>query len=1732
MTPDNFYFQLRKHFNPTQIKILVPAIMQEPLVWNFVSKNLPELLDNPLFADVSQWTPERLGLYDLGYLREDNSSLAKANQKAVQMMNTAEKPVQAIFSLAQATAIVLCHSDMEKTSQKHEKGHLLHLDKKDFALDTNGWKAVYACIPMEKLTFGNSPLEMAIHCALCQPIEEEKLALQISEFVKEANIKQKAITLQIISISGRKSLTQQVAKNMIENSKLDISIGLNEIPTLRNQAMIYQAAGKMDEANSILNACKEELGKIQTNVALQQRAIKDKHAHVFYDDGDDGISVELSSLKSLQENGNIAEAGKLVMSITAKLIERAASGKSVVQIPQYILDSDPSLLIDQLQELGQDQDALQVALLFLKYRPTDEGLLNAISIILENLGDHTNAILYAEIVASLNPEAIQAQYRLAELYGAMNDWEASYQTWKQILVDDERKEEAALLGLAQAAFHTHRDDEVQIITQQVIENNNNSAEAYRIKGKSFIQTDQTSEAIDAFNNAVLLNADDQDSWLALASAYARTGDENTSVEVLRKACMANPESVEINYALADGLLNTGEPSEAIPFLKKCVDLAPRHSNTALKLGKTLGSLGNYVEAEQILQNGFQKWPLDLSIAKELAKVLLSTGKKNDAIKPLEVVVNSQNASVDELMTYADCLLGGEAPLYLKQGEIKAEALDQGLSVLERVLAKDATNQKAIMLSGEAHICRDEAQMAKDLYLRIIEQPGNGTVSNPPRMKTGLGLACMKLGDVETAIAVLQEASQDDPKSILVRQKLAEAYEQVKLGDEAVQIAECALKLAPDDIENLNWFADLTERQGKLKQSIEAHETAAQIEYTMPKHALEAARLLIQQGDSDRALNWLEKATQMDTLKPEDYQKAAYCFLRLQDTKAGFECLEKAVDSCNIPSADVVLEFSILTRSLYGDEKALQVLQKGIKGLPETRKLLTYQADLYHALHHDQEALSSLEQARQVKIDDKSLMKKNVSDKPKVIFSSLLNDSLDSDKDIDIRMAALYFHQGNLKGGLEILEGLLKKNPDDFLLRIKAIETAYSLLDFDRVEKLCLSEIPEIKEIGSDQQPLWIEYLSLLAEIALDQNKVVEAGLILNNLISIDPKSARVKALQARLLQRKGDIPIAKLAFQDADHSSKTEWTVLNKDDVWTTGLSTITCSDWLADAALDLEHLSFAWNENENSSQKQKGSLKNILRGIKIITDAAYSDRLRNELYVVTNTVDPLILGDGISRLDIAQEETKSLGGNSTIDEWCVIAKAVLDPVPANVHAMLQQRPSLDTAKYHVAVLRWINNHANALEICEQYANDPDIQLNKALCNYPTNIEEGAKCIAKAISLAASQPLNYIAAAIISAEKNEHVKAYEEIEAALKIWQDEPEWLYMAAKYADNLGNSEKAIENYQKAALFENGSGKYALAYGNALLDGGKASEAVDFLEPHIGQYTNDQEIRISLGTAYLKSGKFEEASVIVKELLEENCATSDCWILISQLAYRECKDEEAIDAAQKAVNLDPKDKAAIYFLVQLLRSLERPVEALSNLEQHLPEVASEPEFDLIHAELVYEVDGAQAALPLVEEISKLSNKSLNVLKLLAKVWNECGEIEKFNQAALEGLKIDPTDTDLNLWLGKSQSKSGQLDQAVQHYSTVIQQKTENVEAYLDLAALFQKRREEIQAIQILQKAIEAFPQDYRPYYEAGLILREMKDFPGAEVMLRRAAELSPADLQIRRQLGAIIALNLVHQV
>lgn len=1728
MTPENFFLKLRKYFSTPQIQVLISALRQEPLVWEYAVLNFDTLVENPLFVKPEKWTPDRLGLFAMGYLREENAYFEKAQQKASEILTKIGKPIRQVANLEEAMIFALIQMTAIKKSGKTQ---YVFSNNDMFALTIDNWKSIAACIPQNELKNTNIPVCLTVHNLLCQPLSEEELTKVVIVALKRLSNQEMIVAMQLIAQSGRKRLTQLVAEELIgelDNMPLD---GMDSIQTARQQALIYQAAGKKREADELLSETEKMIEAVRNELKEQQNSYNFDMESGFFDSGLDGLSSDLEYFKNYLLEGEIASARKMGQRITAKLVNRASDNQQIVHLPEYVLDSDPSSIIRQFQDLGLEQDALQVSLLFLKLRPTDVKLLKIISSILENLGDFSNAIKYADIAVTLDPQSMELQKRIAELY--LNNWECetAYILWENLVKDSEGEDTNILMGYADAALHTNRFEQAIAITEKIILADKNNARGNFLSGLAYLNTKRYSEAVERLNNAVLLDADNPDAWLALADGYTLAGEEGFALDALRRAVMLNPDCVEINYALAEVLLSAGEPTEALPYLKKCVNLSPRHAETAIKLGKTLGSLGNYKEAEQIYCNAFQKWPADKKVANGYIEILLATGNKEAAIKPLETIISGDEVDVETLLLYVDCLFGNEEAVYKKSKQVSTIILEKGISTLERILILRPEHQISKMLLAEAAIANSEFAFAKKLLEKQIESEGEIEPDLLTRIKTSLGLACLQSGEMETAIAVLQEASQAAQEDIFVHQKLAEAFEQMKLMNEAMQTAEYTLRLAPAKAANLRWYAMLAERAGRLPEAISALESAAELDPENAEFALNTARLMIQNGEGDSARMWLEQAINNPKMTAANYKNAAYSYLRLQDVQAGYACLQKAVEYQAQANPEWLLEYAMLTRTLFGDAKALEIMQSSSSTVPAAKYLLTYQADLYHALHQDDMALELLQKAsvlnKKTELKNEKMGEENGSQ-----LNTALFESLSSKKGIDSRIASLYFAQGNLISGMEILENLLTNNPNDLAIRTRVIEAAYNLLDYTKVQKYILPDSLPLANPSVDFQPVVVDYLALVAEIALHFGNELEAGTILNELIVLDPCLARIKVLQARLLFRKGDIKVAQIAFQDAVETSKSEWAVIPKDEEWLVGLATIIRSAWLADAAFELGYYAQAIEEAQKGRDFQPGSLLNQLRIIHAFTQAEYANKLRAELYVENHMSDFEIMKDGMEKCLLAYTAANNIQHNEEIEKWGTLSNAIFDANPSHVQAMLQYEPDTKTAHLHAAVLRWINNHSNAMQICTQFERQPDMLLQLALCNLPTDVEQAVKSIARAISYYPNNPLNYVVASLIAEETQDYTSALSEIESAIHIWQDEPEWFSIAARIADALGDAEKALEYFRKSASIEANGCKFVLAYGYALMDAGQSDSAVVLFEGLKEELKQNQDLRIALASAQIKTGNVEKAVEIVKGLKEEDCETVDALILYSQLAYREGKDDEAVQHALQALNVDSHNSAAIYYVVQLLRSLDRPVEALSNLEQHIQDFTEIAEFKLLHAELVYEVDGALAALPHIEELNALPNKSLRVVKLIARVRNECGQQDEFTAVALEGLKINPTDAELNLLLGKAQSKTGQLDQAVQYYAEVIRQTPDNVEAYLELAELFKKRREDIQAVNVLKKAITAFPHDYRPCFEAGSILKEMKDYSGAEIMLRRAAELAPSDVKIRRQLGAIIALNLVHQV
>jgi Flp pilus assembly protein TadD len=178
----------------------------------------------------------------------------------------------------------------------------------------------------------------------------------------------------------------------------------------------------------------------------------------------------------------------------------------------------------------------------------------------------------------------------------------------------------------------------------------------------------------------------------------------------------------------------------------------------------------------------------------------------------------------------------------------------------------------------------------------------------------------------------------------------------------------------------------------------------------------------------------------------------------------------------------------------------------------------------------------------------------------------------------------------------------------------------------------------------------------------------------------------------------------------------------------------------------------------------------------------------------------------------------------------------------------------------------------------------------------------------------------------------------------------------------------------------------------------------------------------------------------------------------------------------------------------------------------------------------LTQSLKGPKAVLEKLEILAARHHDDPHVLKALAECYEADGRSADAENAAMEALKLFEGDASLHYLAGRTQRAMGQIDQAIEHLVEAIRLEPVKVEPYLELAQAYEDRRQYEQAIRTYQQATLACPQDHRPYFQAGMLLKNGKDFSAAEVMFRHAAELAPNDINIRSQLTALMALNFVH--
>jgi tetratricopeptide (TPR) repeat protein len=393
--------------------------------------------------------------------------------------------------------------------------------------------------------------------------------------------------------------------------------------------------------------------------------------------------------------------------------------------------------------------------------------------------------------------------------------------------------------------------------------------------------------------------------------------------------------------------------------------------------------------------------------------------------------------------------------------------------------------------------------------------------------------------------------------------------------------------------------------------------------------------------------------------------------------------------------------------------------------------------------------------------------------------------------------------------------------------------------------------------------------------------------------------------------------------------------------------------------------------------------------------------------------------------------------------------------------------------------------------------------------------------------------------------------ALQSIQQALEVWPDEPRWHALAADIVRSQiqPDLEQALEHLEQAACLQPDCSAHYLALGKLLMQAGEDLNAVRALQQAVQIEPKQYETWLALAQVWFRLGDLEQAASSAERAIETASDANDVLVLRGEIALQSNNPRGALSRAQAVLRQQPEHGGALYLVARSLAALDRPDEALVALDKVLslhPALSLESGAGGLsdngmklyqeRIEWVRRAKGEQAALSALQELVERQPERLEFQALLAEKLLDANQVDTGLQVAQAvvraAVNVLPATqlADLHYRIAQHMRRSGQLDQAIAHLSEAVKLKSDFLDGWLELGRIYQEQRAHNQALKTYLKAVELAPNDYRPYYLAGVALKEAKDYLQSEEMLRQAARLAPDEVSIHRLLGAVVALNLVH--
>ena len=315
------------------------------------------------------------------------------------------------------------------------------------------------------------------------------------------------------------------------------------------------------------------------------------------------------------------------------------------------------------------------------------------------------------------------------------------------------------------------------------------------------------------------------------------------------------------------------------------------------------------------------------------------------------------------------------------------------------------------------------------------------------------------------------------------------------------------------------------------------------------------------------------------------------------------------------------------------------------------------------------------------------------------------------------------------------------------------------------------------------------------------------------------------------------------------------------------------------------------------------------------------------------------------------------------------------------------------------------------------------------------------------------------------------------IEKAMFVLPDDPRAYFYAGMVETDAGNTENAIQHYEKTIEIIEADTSYLQ------------------VELPLGNFI---DAYFKLGELHHQQGDIDTAVRYFKRALELNPALADRFIVQGQRAFDEESYQDAIEPLNIHLLLFPEDVSATYLLGQSYEATDDADSAITFYERTLVLDPQRPDvlFKMVH---IYRGREAhQQAVDTLKRLIEIAPETTEAHYLLALSYLSLKQPNDALPAFLETIRLSPDDVAAHYHAAILFEENGEIDNAILHYektitldTTLIESdigrslqtpmqgvKTTEVEPFFRLGAIYRQRNDEDNILRVYQPALEIEPE------------------------------------------------------